>query len=73
VDKMIDFSPLRKTLEEKDMVISDMREKILHPKTIAAINRNADVKLSTIEEICLYLNVPIEKVVRFTLDGSKQK
>jgi DNA (cytosine-5)-methyltransferase 1 len=70
---MIDFSPLRKTLEEKNMVISDMRDKILHPKTIATINKNGDVNLSTIEKICLFLNVPIEKVVRFTPDGSKQK
>jgi DNA-binding Xre family transcriptional regulator len=68
---MIDFSPLRKTLEEKNMVISDMRDKILHSKTIAAINRNGDVNLSTIEKICLFLDVPIEKVVRFTPDGSK--
>jgi DNA (cytosine-5)-methyltransferase 1 len=70
---MIDFSPLRKTLEEKDMVISDMRDKVLHPKTIAAINKNGDVNLSTVEKICLFLDVPIEKVVRFTPDGSKQK
>jgi DNA (cytosine-5)-methyltransferase 1 len=69
---MIDFSPLRKTLEEKNMVISDMRDKILHPKTIAAINKNGDVNLSTVEKICLFLDVPIEKVVRFTPDGSKQ-
>jgi DNA (cytosine-5)-methyltransferase 1 len=63
---MIDFSPLRRTLEEKNMVISDMRDKILHPKTIAAINRNGDVNLSTVEKICLFLDVPIEKVVRFS-------
>jgi DNA (cytosine-5)-methyltransferase 1 len=68
---MIDFSPLQQTLSEKNMVISDMREKVLHPKTIAAINRNGDVALSTIEKICLFLEVPIEKVVRFTPDGSK--
>ena len=70
---MIDFSPLRQTLAEKNMVISDMRDKILHPKTIAAINKDGDVNLSTIEKICLFLDVPIEKVVRFTPDGSKQK
>jgi DNA (cytosine-5)-methyltransferase 1 len=70
---MIDFSPLHKTLEEKNMVISDMRDKILHPKTIAAINKNGDVNLSTVEKICLFLDVTIEKVVRFTPDGSKQK
>jgi DNA (cytosine-5)-methyltransferase 1 len=69
---MIDFSPLRQTLDEKNMVISDMRDKILHPKTIAAINRNGDVNLSTVEKICLFLDVPIEKVVRFTPDGSKK-
>jgi DNA-binding Xre family transcriptional regulator len=69
---MIDFSPLRKTLGEKNMVISDMRDKILHPKTIAAINKNGDVNLSTVEKICLFLDVPIEKVVRFTPDGSKE-
>jgi DNA (cytosine-5)-methyltransferase 1 len=70
---MIDFSPLRKTLEDKNMVISDMRDKILHPKTIAAINKDGDVNLSTVEKICLFLDVPIEKVVRFTPDGSKDK
>lgn len=69
---MIDFSPLRQTLIEKNMVISDMRDKILHPKTIAAIGRDGDVNLSTVEKICLFLDVPIEKVVRFTPDGSKQ-
>lgn len=66
---MIDFSPLRKTLEEKDMVISDMRDEILHPKTIAKINRNEDVNLSTVEKICLFLNVPIDKVVRIVPDA----
>lgn len=73
MDKLIDFSPLHETLNEKSMVISEMRDKILHPKTIAAINRNGDVNLSTIEKICLFLDVPIEKVVRFTPDGSKDK
>jgi DNA-binding Xre family transcriptional regulator len=66
VDKMIDFSPLQKTLSDKNMVISDMRDKILHPKTIASINRNGDVSLSTVEKICLFLDVPIEKVVRIS-------
>lgn len=66
---MIDFSPLQETLIEKGMVISDMRDKILHPKTIASINRNGDVSLSTVEKICLFLDVPIEKVVRFSKEG----
>jgi DNA-binding Xre family transcriptional regulator len=73
MDNMIDFSPLRKTLADKDMVISDMRGTVLHQNTIAKINRNDDVNLSTVEKICLFLDVPIDKVVRFTPDGSKDK
>ncbi|MED2615461.1 XRE family transcriptional regulator [Bacillus toyonensis] len=61
---MIDYTPLHVTLKEKDMVISDLRDKILHSKTIARINRGMSVHLSTIEDICLHLDVPIEKVVK---------
>ena len=68
---MIDFSPLRQTLNERNMVISDMRDIILHPKTIAAINKNGDVNLKTLEKICLFLDVPIEKVVRILPDKPK--
>lgn len=64
---MIDFSPLHKTLKDKNMVISDMRNTLLHPRTIAKINKNKDVNLSTIESICIHLNVPIEKVVKIKL------
>ena len=70
---MIDFSPLHQTLKEKDIVMSEFRDKLLSSRTLAKINKNEDVNLSTIEKICLFLDVPIEKVVRFTPDGSKQK
>ena len=70
---MIDFSPLHTTLKEKGMVMSEFRDKLLSSRTLAKINKNEDVNLSTIEKICLALDVPIEKVVRFTPDGSKQK
>lgn len=70
---MIDFSPLHQTLKEKGMVMSDFRDTILSSRTLAKINRNEDVYISTIEKICLHLDVPIEKVVRFTPDGSKDK
>jgi DNA-binding Xre family transcriptional regulator len=50
-------------LKERNMVISDLRGDILNSRTIAKINRGESVNLSTIEKICLHLNVPIEKVV----------
>jgi DNA-binding Xre family transcriptional regulator len=70
---MIDFSPLHQTLKEKGMLMSDFRDNILSSRTLAKINRNEDVYISTIEKICLYLDVTVDKVVRFTPDGSKDK
>jgi DNA-binding Xre family transcriptional regulator len=60
---MISYEPLNQTLKERNMVISDLRGDILNSRTIAKINRGESVNLSTIEKICLHLNVPIEKVV----------
>lgn len=70
---MIDFSPLHLTLEGKGMMMSDLRDTVLSSRTLAKINRNEDVYLSTIEKICLYLDVPIQNVVKFNSDGSKTK
>jgi DNA-binding Xre family transcriptional regulator len=60
---MISYEPLNQTLKERNMVISDLRGDILNSRTIAKINRGESVNLSTIEKICLHLDVPIEKVV----------
>lgn len=70
---MIDFSPLHHTLKEKGMKMSDFRDTVLSSRTLAKINRNEDVYISTIEKICLFLDVTADKVVRFTPDGSKTK
>lgn len=68
---MIDFSPLHKTLKEKNMVMSDLRDNVLSSRTLAKINRNEDVYLSTIEKICIHLEVPIEKVIQVGPDESE--
>ena len=65
---MIDFSPLHKTLKEKGIAISEMRDNPFSSRTIAKINKNKDVNLSTVEKLCEILDVPIEKVVKFTFD-----
>ena len=70
---MLDFSPLHQTLKDKGMRMSDLRDEVLSSRTLAKINRNEDVYISTIEKICLHLNVPIEKVIKVTPDGSKSK
>jgi DNA-binding Xre family transcriptional regulator len=68
---MIDFSPLHQTLKEKGMNMSELRDTVLSSRTLAKLNKGEDVYISTIEKICLFLGVPVEKVVRFTPDGSK--
>lgn len=71
---MLNYSPLKKTLKEKGIVLSDLREEIgLNPKTQAIINRNEPVNLATIYKICKYLNVPIEKVIEFDLTSVDNK
>jgi DNA-binding Xre family transcriptional regulator len=64
---MISYEPLKKSLKELNRNLNEMRLKgNLNSRTIARINRNESVNLSTIESICLYFDLPIEKVVKIT-------
>jgi DNA-binding Xre family transcriptional regulator len=63
---MISYEPLFNTLQQKEMVISDMRDVVLNSRTIAKINRGESVNLSTIDKICGFLSVGIEQVVKIT-------
>lgn len=66
---MIDFSPLRQTLENKGLLPVDlMRRCELHPSTMSKITKNKSVNLTTIAKICVFLRVPIEKVVRIDFE-----
>jgi DNA-binding Xre family transcriptional regulator len=64
---MISYDPLHKTLKERGLTMNEMRKnKLLNSRTIARINKGQSVNLSTIEKICVFLDVPIEKAVRIT-------
>lgn len=64
---MISYEPLKKSLKELNRNLNEMRLKgDLNSRTIAKINRNESVNLSTIESICLHFDLPIEKVVKIT-------
>jgi DNA-binding Xre family transcriptional regulator len=65
---MISYEPLQQTLRDKKIVISDMRDVILNSRTIAKIGRNESVRLETIDAICQFLEVPVERVVRITIN-----
>jgi DNA-binding Xre family transcriptional regulator len=61
---MISYEPLHRTLHEKGVTMSSMRDTVINSRTQAKINRNESVNLTTIADICRHLDVPIEKVVR---------
>lgn len=61
---MISYEPLFNTLNEKGLKMNDLRSSgILHGTTAAKMKRNEMVTLDKIEEICLALDIPVEKVI----------
>ncbi|MDF1511174.1 helix-turn-helix domain-containing protein [Robertmurraya sp. DFI.2.37] len=61
---MISYEPLFKTIEEKETSLIEIENAVrLSSSVTAKFRKNQHVSLGTIEKICLYLNVPIEKVV----------
>lgn len=65
---MISYRPLFKTLQTKGLVISNLRGDILHPATIAKINKGEYIGLQTIDKICQELKVSITEVVEVIIE-----
>ncbi|OQV53347.1 helix-turn-helix domain-containing protein [Bacillus velezensis] len=65
---MISYKPLRDYLEERGKTTGILRDKVIHRNLVTKINEDKPVSISTIETICLFLKVPIEKVVRIVPD-----
>jgi DNA-binding Xre family transcriptional regulator len=66
---MISYEPLRKTLKERNLHISDLRNDhggFLSTSTVTKLSKDSDIKLSMIDKICSKLDIPIEKVVKIT-------
>ncbi|KND05343.1 helix-turn-helix domain-containing protein [Bacillus paralicheniformis] len=70
---MVDFSPLFDTLREKGMKLSDLRQ-VISSRTQASIKENhlqnnLKMYIGTLEKICLFLEVPVEKVIKIVPDN----
>ncbi|MFD1453270.1 helix-turn-helix domain-containing protein [Oceanobacillus sojae] len=64
----ISYKPLRKTLIDRDLNITRLREKgVFGTSTSTSLNNDRPVSLAIIADICTYLNVPIEEVVEVLL------
>ncbi len=61
---MISYSPLFKTMNEKNIRLTDIEKSIgISSKVTAKFRKNENVSLETLSKICVYLDVPIEEVV----------
>lgn len=63
---MITYKPLRITLAEKDMVLRDLQVNdggVLNKRTVSKLRHDMPMNLESIRKICLFIDVPIEKVV----------
>lgn len=63
---MISYKPLLYTLVSLDKSISDLQKENggpLNKKTVKKLKDHDSVNLTTIETVCIFLDVPIEKVV----------
>ena len=67
----ISYEPLMNTMAEKNMTKSELRVAAgLSKGTFAKLSKGESVTLSTIESICMVLDVPIEEVVSIVPDSA---
>lgn len=66
---MLSYKPLKHTLVEKGTNITRVCSELnMSTGTRNSLNTDKAVSLTTIEKICIYLDVPIEKVVEIIKD-----
>ncbi|MEK3887302.1 helix-turn-helix domain-containing protein [Bacillus sp. FSL K6-3431] len=64
---MINFDPLFKTLESRNLNPNYLRKNgLVDGKTLAKMAKGGSIRLETVARICTFLDVPIEQVVRIT-------
>lgn len=70
---MIDFSPLWETMKKKNISTYKLITQYNVSKgTIDNLKQNRSVTLHTIENLCNILHVPIERIVKITIDDSEK-
>lgn len=64
---MISYEPLEKTLSEMGMKYINLRNEFggfLGRNTVTKLKNNQNVDMTTIDKICINLDIPVEKVVK---------
>lgn len=66
---MISYKPLFKLLLEKDITKTQLRESVGFSTTaLAKMSKNEPIALTTIENICKYLNCRVEDVIEIKFE-----
>lgn len=63
---MISYDPLKETLRELGLELRDLdteRGGVINKRTVSKFRHNKTLNITSIERVCLFLDVPIEKVV----------
>lgn len=64
--KIIDFSPLWKTMDAKNVTQYQMLKQGIDNKTLDSLKKNKNITLVTLEKICRILDCEPNDIVRFT-------
>jgi len=70
---MISFDPLLDFLHFNKLNLQDVSKDVgLSSRTVAKFRKGESVSLATIDKICQYYRLPIERVVEIKLDEPKR-
>ena len=65
----ISYKPLFITLAEKEVSLNDLfLNDVVSSATQRKFRKNANMHIESIAKVCLFLNVPVEKVVEIRLE-----
>lgn len=68
---MISYKPLLISLIEKEMGLRDLdlaNGGVLNTRTVAKFRHNHTLNIDSVDKVCLFLDIPIEKVVEIIKD-----
>lgn len=66
---MLNYNPLKISLMEKGMELKELQSEnggVLNKRTVSKLRHNRHVHTETIEKVCVFLDIPVEKVVEIT-------
>ena len=71
---MISYKPLKVTLAEKEISRKELAKACnISTMTMARIDKGEQIGLNILDEVCHYLQVPLDKVVEIRLNKSEEK